>query len=61
MKMLFRNEIKDLVPNHKPLKKYSDKQLLEFLETNEEQPPNVLACICSEILRRQAKKSQLAD
>jgi hypothetical protein len=41
------------VTNYKSLKEYSIEELKEFLKNNERETPEVLACICSEILRRQ--------
>lgn len=44
--------IKDQIPNYKSLSKYSDEELYQFLEKNESTTPDVLACVCSEFLRR---------
>jgi len=49
----FFRKIKDNVSNHKKLSKYSNDELMEFIKNNETTDSNVLACICSEILRRQ--------
>jgi hypothetical protein len=47
------SKIASLVTNYKPLKEYSHAELIQFLNKNETQDANVLACICSEILRRE--------
>jgi len=36
----------------KPLCEYTDRELYRFLKNNEEQPSDVLAWVCSEVLRR---------
>lgn len=48
-------KISDKLPNYKPLAEYSNEELCEFLDNNESTDATVLACICSEILRRQAE------
>lgn len=45
--------IKDKVRNYKALKDYTDDELYEFIDKNENTDTGVLAGICSEILRRQ--------
>lgn len=47
--------IKDKTDNWKPLREYTDQELYEFLELNQVKDAAVLACICSEILRRKMK------
>lgn len=47
---------KDLVENYKPLNEYTHEELYRFLEKNSSTDHVVLACICSEILRRQLKE-----
>lgn len=49
----FTRNIKDNVVNYKKLSQYSNDELMEFLKNNETTDSKVLACICSEILRRQ--------
>lgn len=49
----------DLVGNYMPLKDYTDTELYKFLDENESTEPRILACICSEILRRE--KSQVGE
>lgn len=51
-----KNEIKYLISNYKKLNEYSDEELYEFLKNNNSTETCVLACICSEILRRQIFK-----
>lgn len=50
--------IKDRVNNPKNLRDYTDEELYRFLEKNEDVDTGVLACICSEILRRQLKPAE---
>lgn len=45
-------ELKDKIENYKPLKEYSEKELLNFLDNNTNQDVGVLSAICSEVLRR---------
>jgi hypothetical protein len=45
-------ELSDKAINYKPLHKYSNEELAEFLKNNETTDASVLACICSEILKR---------
>lgn len=45
-------KLSDKLPNYKPLADYSNEELMEFLKQNESTDSSVLACICSEILRR---------
>lgn len=45
--------IKELAQTKKKLCELTDEELNQFLDTNEDQPSYVLACVCSEILRRQ--------
>lgn len=54
-------EMKETIPNWKPLKEYTDEELFEFLKGNEKQTTHVLAGICSEILRRQLMRSFSED
>lgn len=49
----------DLVGNYMPLKDYTDTELYKFLDENESTEPRILACICSEILRRENEQHQL--
>lgn len=48
--------LKDMMPltnQYKSLKNYTHDELMEFLKNNENEDTRVLACICSEILRRE--------
>lgn len=47
------SKLRNFPPNYKPLKEFSHAELMQFLNENEIQDPNVLARICSEILRRE--------
>lgn len=49
--MAFR-KISDKIPNYKSLRDYTDDELLHYLENNMTTDVQVLAGICSEILRR---------
>ena len=49
-------KIKDRISNYKPLKEYTLEELYGFLKNNENITTDILACICSEILRRQLEK-----
>ena len=54
MKM-FRNEF-SLKKQYKALKDIPDEVLYDFLQNNENVPVNLLACVCSEVLRRMFKE-----
>jgi hypothetical protein len=49
----FTKDLSPLSGNKKPLKDYTSSELIEILNKNEYEDPKVLACICSEILRRE--------
>lgn len=54
----FRPSIKQLARTNKDLRELTDAELEEFLNKNEQTNPEVLACICSEILRRRINKGR---
>jgi hypothetical protein len=49
------------IQNYKPLKGFTDEELEQFLDKNEYLSADTLACVCSEILRRQLKKNDRND
>lgn len=47
-----KDDIKNYKTLHKYMSKYTAQELKEFLDKNSQTPTEVLACICSEVLRR---------
>lgn len=54
----FNISLKELAGNQGHLRDLTDKELHEYLECNEIIDARVLACICSEVLRRQIKAAR---
>ena len=52
-------KLKDIKPFKKPLKELTMEEMLSVLENNENTDIRILACICSEVLRRLLVKDGL--
>lgn len=62
IKRLFKEKgVSGKADNPKRLCEYTDDELFLYLENNETADVGVLACICSEVLRRKLEKEKINE